>query len=68
MQAAAGDRVVIRGHQVGGVQRTGLILEVRGENGAPPYIVRWDDDPEQHDHLFFPGSDADIEPAGGGDD
>ncbi len=61
MRAVAGDTVVIRGHRIGTVPRSGVIVEVRGEDGAPPYIVRWGDDP--HEHLFYPGSDADIEPA-----
>ena len=61
MRAVAGDKVVIRGHRIGSVPKWGLIVEVRGENGAPPYLVQWENDP--HEHLFFPGSDADIEPA-----
>ena len=65
MKAAVGDKVVIRGHQVTGTLRTGVILEVRGDDGGPPFIVRWDDDAAEHEHLYFPGPDADIEPAGG---
>jgi hypothetical protein len=33
-----------------------VILEVRGEAGEPPYIVRWSDD--GHEGLFVPGSDS----------
>jgi hypothetical protein len=36
------------------------ILEVRGEQGGPPYLVRWSSD--GHEGLFFPGPDASIEP------
>jgi hypothetical protein len=35
------------------------MIEVRGEDGGPPYLVRWDDD--GHKGLFFPGSEASIE-------
>lgn len=59
MQARVGDRIVIRGHRVGEPIRDGEILEVRGPDGGPPYIVRWED--SGHETLFFPGSDALIE-------
>ena len=59
MQARVGDRIVIRGHHVGEAIRDGEILEVRGPDGGPPYIVRWED--SGHEPLFFPGSDARIE-------
>jgi hypothetical protein len=59
MRAKVGDHLVIRGHQVGGHQREALVLDVRGEDGGPPYLVRWLDD--EHEGLFFPGSDADVE-------
>jgi hypothetical protein len=63
MKAHVGDRLVIRGHKVGGHERAATIVEVRGPDGTPPYIVHWDDDPhdQPQDHLFFPGSDADVE-------
>ena len=59
MRAAAGDRLVIKGHKVGEHDRDAEILEVRGEDGGPPYLVRWEDD--GHEGLLFPGSDAVIE-------
>ncbi len=61
--ARPGDVVVIRGHAIDRKERRGVIVEVRGSNGGPPFVVRWLDDPhrEPHDVLFFPGSDADIE-------
>lgn len=59
MQARVGDRIVIRGHRVGQPLRDGEVLEVRGPDGGPPYIVRWEDN--GHETLFFPGSDADVE-------
>jgi len=59
MRADSGDHLVIRGHQVGGHAREALVLEVHGDEGGPPYLVRWLDD--GHEGLFFPGSDADVE-------
>jgi uncharacterized protein DUF1918 len=59
MYASAGDEIVVEGHHLGQPRRTGEILEVRGPDGAPPYLVQWDDSP--HPVLFFPGSDARVE-------
>lgn len=66
IRAGVGDHVVIRSHTVGH-ERRGRITEVRGADGGPPYLVQWADDPhdEPHEVLFFPGPDADVEPAGG---
>jgi hypothetical protein len=63
MKAIVGDRIVIRGHAVGHRERHATIVEVRGGDGAPPYVVHWDDEPDDptHDHLFFPGPDAEVE-------
>jgi hypothetical protein len=35
------------------------VLEVRGADGAPPYVVRWGD--TGHQALLFPGSDAFVQ-------
>jgi len=59
MRATIGDRIVVRGHRVGEPERNAEILEVRGEDGGPPYLVRWAED--EHESLFFPGSDAFIQ-------
>ena len=59
MRAKVGDRIVIRGHRVGEHERDALVLEVHGEDGGPPYLVRWGDD--GHEAIFFPGSDAVVE-------
>jgi hypothetical protein len=59
MHASVGDRIVIKGHHVGEPVRDGEVLEVRGPEGGPPYLVRWGD--TGHESLFFPGSDAAIE-------
>ena len=61
MKAEVGDKLTIRGHTVGQKERHATIVEVHGEDGAPPYVVHWDDDRGEADHLFFPGSDADID-------
>ena len=59
MKVTAGDRIVIKGHEVGDHDQDCEVLEVHGIDGAPPYVVRWSDD--GHEGLFFPGSDAVIE-------
>ena len=58
MQAKAGDMLVIRGHRVGEHERNARIIEVRGPEGGPPYLIEWDDEPGEH--LFFPGPEADV--------
>lgn len=59
MRANVGDRLVIKGHHLGEPDRDGEIIEVRGEGGEPPWVVRWEE--TGHDVLFFPGPDAVIE-------
>lgn len=56
MKAAVGDVLVIDGHHVGERTRRGEVVEVRGADGAPPYIVRWDD--SERTTLLFPGPDC----------
>ncbi len=58
MHATAGDRIIIRGHHIGEPDRDCEVLEVRGHDGEPPYVVRWEDD--GHEALFFPGPDAEV--------
>ena len=52
MKAAVGDRIVMAGEQVDRPTRDGEILEVRGEDGAPPFLVQWSDG---HSGLIYPG-------------
>lgn len=59
MYAAVGDRLVIHGHTLGAPDRDGEILEVRHEDGSPPYVVRWSD--SGHQALVFPGPDATVQ-------
>jgi len=58
MQAAIGDRLLIRGNCVGTPDKCGEIVEVHGKAGEPPYLVRFDDG---HTGLVFPGPDALVE-------
>ncbi len=53
MKAQVGDELVVKGRHVGDHDRMGVILEVRGEAGGPPYLVRWSDG---HESSFFPAS------------
>lgn len=57
--ARAGDVVVVHGHTAGDPGRTGVIVEVLGAPGHPHFRVRWD---EEHESLYWPGSDATIRP------
>jgi CBS domain-containing protein len=59
LRANPGDRLVIRGHQLGELDRDAEILEARGEGGAPPFLVRWSDDGRES--LLYPGSDAHVD-------
>lgn len=61
MKASVGDRIVVRGHRVNDPDRVARVLEVRGEEGGPPYVVEWRD--SGRTSLFFPGSDAQVRPA-----
>lgn len=59
MKAHVGDRLVVKAHSVGQKERTAEVIEVRGESGEPPFVVRWADD--GHEGLIYPGSDVVIE-------
>ncbi|GAA4089923.1 DUF1918 domain-containing protein [Nonomuraea soli] len=59
MNATVGDRLLVHGHVVGQRNRSGEIIEIRGPDGGPPYLVRFDDG---HTGLVYPGPDAVIEP------
>jgi hypothetical protein len=52
-----GDLVVVSGHHVGEPERIGEILEMLGEPGHERYRVHWDD---EHQSIFYPGSDATV--------
>ncbi|WP_131742223.1 DUF1918 domain-containing protein [Actinomadura roseirufa] len=60
MNATIGDRLHVHAHVVGQADRQGEIVEVRGPDGGPPYLVRFEDG---HETLVYPGPDAVIERA-----
>lgn len=66
MFAAIGDELIIRSSRLEGGVRDGEILEVRGLDGSPPYLVRWSDN--GHESLIFPGPDATVRHFQHGDD
>jgi Domain of unknown function (DUF1918) len=61
MKANVGDRLVIMSRHLDEAVHEGEIIEVHGENGTPPYLVRWLEG--EHEGLIFPGPDAKIIPA-----
>jgi hypothetical protein len=60
MQASVGDRLHVHSRTVGTQDRVGEIIEVRGRDGRPPYVVRF---PDGRENLLYPGPDCVIEPA-----
>jgi len=58
MRAVVGDRLHVHGRVVGSSDQTSEIIEIRGVDGAPPYVVRHEDG---HEALVFPGTDASVE-------
>lgn len=58
MKAQAGDRITVRGRRVDSPERRGEIIEVRGTDGSPPYVVKFDDG---HESIVFPGGDVVVE-------
>jgi hypothetical protein len=59
VKASVGDRIIIEGHREGEPLRDGEIMEVRSEDGSPPYVVEWSDN--GHSSLFYPGPDAKVQ-------
>lgn len=60
LTAKSGDHLIIRGHRVGEPEREAEIIEVCGDDGGPPFVVRWMDG---HESRIYPGSDAVVRPA-----
>ncbi|MEV6772539.1 DUF1918 domain-containing protein [Nocardia sp. NPDC051030] len=58
MRANVGDRLVVHGRSVGRPDHTAEIIEVRGADGSPPFVVRFADGRES---LVFPGPDSVVE-------
>jgi hypothetical protein len=61
MRATIGDRLHIHNNHTGNPDQFGRIVEIRGTDGAPPYLVEF---PDGHTSLVFPGPDAVVESAG----
>ena len=62
MKASVGDRLVQASSVVDGTVREGTVIEVRHEDGSPPYAVRWLDTGEVS--VVFPGPDSHVEAPG----
>jgi hypothetical protein len=58
MHAQVHDRIIVLSRHTDEPNRDGEVLEVHGEDGAPPYLVRWSN--TGHEGLYFPESDAVI--------
>ncbi len=58
MKASIGDELTVKGRHQGDEDRHGTIVEIHGQEGAPPYLVRWRD---EHESVFFPSSDTVVE-------
>lgn len=56
MQAIVGDKLLVHGRIVGQHDRLAEVLEVLGDNGGPPFRVRFEDD--GHECLMSPGPDT----------
>jgi hypothetical protein len=59
VHAKPGQWLVIKSAVLDRPPRRGLITEVHGVDGTPPYVVRWADN--DHEAIVFPGPDAHIE-------
>lgn len=55
MRAHVGDRIILAAEHVDEPTRDGEVLEVRGPDGGPPYVVRWADG---RTGLIYPGPGA----------
>jgi hypothetical protein len=62
MKASIGDQLHLHSNVVGARDKIATIMEIRGANGSPPYLVRFADG---HETLIYPGADCVVEPAGG---
>ena len=55
MRAQPGDHIILAPPTVDGPLREGEIVESRGDDGQPPYVVRWSNG---HEALLYPGPGA----------
>jgi hypothetical protein len=56
MKANVGDYLVVKGTTAERHDQHAEILEVRSQDGSPPYVVRWL--ATGHEVTVYPGSDA----------
>ncbi|MER7788795.1 DUF1918 domain-containing protein [Streptomyces sp. NPDC000941] len=56
MEATVGDKLLVHGRVVGIHDRTAEIIEVLGDDGTPPFRVRFEDD--GHECVVSPGPDS----------
>jgi hypothetical protein len=61
MHAQVGDRIAVPGRHVGEAGRIGEVIDVRGKDGMPPYVVRWSDG---HEAVCYPGPETRVQHAG----
>lgn len=59
MKANVGDELHFYSRLVDHRDRVGEVLEVRGVEGEPPYLVRFNDGTER---LVYPGADCVLSP------
>jgi len=64
MYATVGDRVHFKSRNGGMHEHVGEVLEVRGLEGEPPYMVRFSDGDES---LVYPVPDCIVEQRGSAD-
>ncbi len=57
MKAQIGEQLLFHGKKVGSADHTAEVLQVRGHDGAPPYLVRFGDG---HERLIYPGTDCQV--------
>lgn len=55
MRANPGDRIILAADKVDHQTREGIIREVRGPDGQPPFVVAWSNG---HTGLLYPGPGA----------
>lgn len=58
MHGKVGDVIVVRGRHLADDDRQGTIVEIHGQDGAPPFLIRWHDG---HESVFFPSSDTVVQ-------
>ena len=56
MKAKVGDFLVVKGTTTERHDQHAEIIEVRSQDGSPPYVVRWL--ATDHEATVYPGSDA----------